>query len=217
MQTPWEEHTEPEELANFVTHAAGLVLAGIGAMAVMWFALGDEDLLRGGSLLVYGLTLVLLYAASALYHGIRDEGLKHRLRLLDHSAVFLFIAGTYTPVALVGVGGAWGWAMFAAAWLLALGGILLKRRRLGELPVLGPVLYLAMGWLSVVAVGPMMRSLSAEALAWLAAGGVLYTAGVGFYAWKRLPYNHAIWHLFVLGGSAAHYLAVTRSVLPPGG
>lgn len=215
MQTPWTEHTEREERANFLTHAVGLAGAGLAGLTVMWVALGDDDPLRSGSLLVYGLTLVLLYGASALYHGISDERLKPMLRMLDHSAVFLFIAGSYTPVALVGVGGTWGWSMFGAAWILALAGVVLKKHKLGEIPVLGPVLYLAMGWLALVAIGPMIAALSPEVVGWLLAGGGLYTAGVGFYAWKGLPYNHAIWHLFVIGGTAAHFVAIVQSAFPP--
>jgi len=220
------ERSAREELANVLTHGAGLAASAVAAPVLLLLALRTGDPLRAVAAAVYGASLVALYAASTLYHGAdwmrrggrglrEDAGPDRRtLRLLDHAAIFLLIAGTYTPVALVGLGGTWGWSLFLAAWGLAAVGIVAKVKYLGRFPVLGPVFYLFMGWIGVLALPPLQEALSSTALALLAAGGVAYTAGVIFYAWKRLPYGHAIWHLFVLAGSASHFGAVTLSVVP---
>ena len=164
---------------------------------------------------VYGATLVALYAASTLYHALKGTGARSVLRVLDHCAIYLLIAGTYTPITLVGLRGGWGWALFGIAWGLAAAGIVFKILATKRFSVLSTAAYVLMGWLCIIAVKPMLILLSPGALALLALGGVLYTAGIVFYISKRVPYSHAVWHLFVVAGSACHYLAIALYVLVP--
>jgi hemolysin III len=200
-----------EELANSLTHGVGALLALAGAAVLVASTLhGSIQQLVGCA--VFGASLVLLYATSALYHSVRRPLLKSRLRVLDHSAIFLLIAGTYTPFTLVSLAGPWGWSLFGVVWGLAVAGIVLRltlRRRPTALFV---GLYLAMGWCVVVAAKPLAAAVAVSGLALLAAGGLAYSAGVVFYVSPRLPYHHAIWHGFVLTGSACHYFAVLLHV-----
>jgi len=165
---------------------------------------------------IFATTLVLLYLASTLYHGFRSPHIKHRMRVFDHSAIFLLIAGTYTPFVLVNLRGPWGWSLFGVTWGIALLGIslgtTLQRRR-----VLAVVLYNVMGWVALVAIKPLFATVAPMGLILLLIGGLAYTLGVGFYAWRRLPHHHAIWHVFVLLGSTAHYFAVLHYVIPARG
>lgn len=205
-----------EELANTITHGIGLALSIAGFVVLLVLAA-----LRGSprhivSCAIYGATLVCLYAASTLYHGIPSPRRKRALRVFDHCAIYLFIAGTYTPFLLVNLRGGWGWSLLGIVWGLAMAGIVFKFRFVDHFPFLSTVVYLLMGWLAVIALKPLLASVPASGLLWLLAGGMLYTLGVVFYAWKRLPYNHLIWHLFVLAGSTCHYFAVLYSVIPPG-
>ncbi|MGE5112545.1 MAG: PAQR family membrane homeostasis protein TrhA, partial [Acidobacteriaceae bacterium] len=165
---------------------------------------------------VYGMTLIALYTASTMYHAVRHPPAKRVLRILDHSAIYVFIAGTYTPFTLVNLRGAWGWTLFGLVWALALFGIAWKAVRVERHEVISTILYIAMGWLVVMAARPLSRAIPIGGLAWLLAGGFAYTLGVAFFAASRLRFNHAMWHLFVLGGSACHYVAVMRYVLPHG-
>jgi hemolysin III len=202
-----------EEIANSVTHGAGL-LASVAALAllVVWAAAtGDPWRITAAS--VYGATLVLLYAASTLYHALPGPRLKGVLQRLDHAAIYLLIAGTYTPFVLVTLRGGWGWSLFGVVWGLAILGVVLKSIFGVRLPVLSTVVYVVMGWLVVIAAAPLGAALPAGGMWWLVAGGVLYTAGVVFFAWERLRYSHAVWHLFVLAGSAAHFCAVAQYAL----
>jgi hemolysin III len=166
---------------------------------------------------VYGSSLILLYTASTLYHSVRGEAAKRRLRTCDHIAIYLLIAGTYTPFTLVALPGAWGWALFATIWSLALLGSALELGLLGHRRGLAVLLYVAMGWVGMVAFKPLLEHLQAGGMALLVAGGVAYTLGVPFYLWRRLPYHHTVWHCFVLAGSVLHFLAVLLYVLPGGG
>ncbi len=204
-----------EELANSLTHGAGLMLSIAGFMVLLVLAAVRGSAWRIVSCAVYGSTLICLYTASTLYHGIRSRRLKRVLKICDHSAIYLLIAGTYTPFLLVNLRGSWGWSLFAVIWGLAMAGILFKVWFVEHFPVLSTVVYLLMGWLALVAVKPMLLSVPQSGVLWLLAGGVLYTVGVVFYAWKKIPYNHAIWHGFVLAGSTCHYFAVLCSVIPP--
>ena len=199
-----------EEGANSVTHAVGAVLAvaGLVVLAVSASRHGTARSIVG--CVVFGAALVFLYSASTLYHSVGPghPRAKAVLRVLDHSAIFLLIAGTYTPFTLVSLRGPWGWSLFGVVWSLALAGIALRlvlRRRPTTLFV---ALYLAMGWCALVAVKPLLAALVPGGIALLAAGGVAYSMGVVFYAWRSLPYAHAIWHGFVLAGSAFHFAAV---------
>jgi len=164
---------------------------------------------------IYGGTLVCLYAASTLYHGIPSARLKRALKIFDHCSIYLLIAGTYTPFLLVNLRGPWGWSLFGVIWGIALAGIFFKFWFVDHFQILSATVYLLMGWLAVIAVRPILQLVPTTGLAWLAAGGLFYTVGVFFFAWKRIPYNHVIWHVFVLGGSTCHYLAVLYAVVLP--
>jgi hemolysin III len=204
-----------EELASSLTHGVGLVLSIAGFATLLSLAAMRGSAWRIVSCAIYGSTLLCLYAASTCYHSIRSRRFKRILKVCDHSAIYLLIAGTYTPFLLVNLRGGWGWSLFAVIWGLAMAGVLLKVWFVEHASVLSTAVYLVMGWLALVAVKPMLARVPTSALVWLLAGGVLYTVGVVFYAWKKLPYNHAIWHGFVLAGSACHYVAVLCSVILP--
>jgi hemolysin III len=204
-----------EELANSLTHGVGLALSIAGFLVLVILAAMRGSAWRIVSCAVYGSTLICLYTASTLYHSTRSRRLKRILKVCDHSAIYLLIAGTYTPFLLVNLRGSWGWSLFAVIWGLAMAGILFKVWFVEHFSVLSTVVYLLMGWLALVAVKPMLLSVPHSGLLWLLVGGVLYTVGVVFYAWKKIPYNHAIWHGFVLVGSTCHYFAVLCSVILP--
>ncbi len=203
-----------EEVAHTLTHGVGLVLsiAGLVILVAAAHLRGDVWHVIGCS--VFGVTLVMLYAASTFYHGVRSQPVKRVLQRLDHAAIFLLIAGTYTPFTLVSLRGDWGWALLALVWGLALLGIILEAVPSRPVRGLSLTLYLGMGWLAVIAVGPLLRSLDWDGVVLLIVGGLIYTLGVLFYAWSRLPYNHAVWHLFVLAGSACHFSCVFGYVIP---
>ncbi|MEO8459376.1 MAG: hemolysin III family protein [Dokdonella sp.] len=202
-----------EEIASSLTHGLGIVLS-IAALAILAaVATISGDIWRIVSVCIYGATLILLFTASTLYHGIPNIGAKPVLRILDHSAIFLLIAGSYTPYALVTLRGPWGWSLFTIVWGLALFGIaleILRIRRRGMIVAL----YLGIGWVGVLAIGPLIHKLPPVGLALLFGGGLCYTLGVPFYVWKKLPFNHALWHLFVLAGSVLQFFAVLLYVLP---
>ncbi len=200
-----------EEIANSITHGAGL-LASIAALPILVLtAVGQRDpwQLVGGA--IFGTTLVLLYFTSTLYHALPDCNAKRVMRVLDHSAIYLLIAGTYTPFTLGVLRGPWGWSLLGTIWALALSGVLAKWLLRFRFPRLSTALYIAMGWLVVIAIRPLVTSISPAGLAWLVAGGLCYTGGVAFYATDtRLRYGHALWHLFVIAGSVCHFVAVLR-------
>jgi hemolysin III len=208
-------YTAREEAANVATHAAGLVASIVGVVVLVYLGVVRGEVLHVASAGLYGATLVALYAASTLYHAFREPGVKRVLRVLDHCAIYLLIAGTYTPFVLVGLGGGWGWALFGVVWAMAAAGIVFKVFATGRFAVASTAAYVAMGWLGVVAIGPLVRSLPGAALAWLLAGGVAYTAGTFFYH-RKIPYSHALWHVFVLAGSVCHFVAIGLYVLVPG-
>ena len=201
-----------EELAHSLTHGVGWI-ASIGGLVVLVVATARQgDPWRIVACSVYAATLVLLYGASTLYHALSGTRARHVFQVLDHSAIFLLIAGTYTPFALVNLRGPWGWTIFGVVWGLAVAGITLKACFGPRWPILSTAIYVAMGWTVVVAVKPLLLHVPPGAIAWLVAGGFAYTGGVAFYAWGRLRYSHAVWHLFVLAGSVCHYIAVLRYV-----
>ena len=204
-----------EELANVITHGVGLALsiAGLVVLLILAAMHGGPRLIV--SCAIYGSTLVCLYAASTLYHGIPSPRRKRALRIFDHSAIYLLIAGTYTPFLLVNLRGGWGWSLFGIVWGLAMAGILFKFLFVDRFSFFSTLLYLLMGWLVLIALKPLLASVPSTGLRWLFAGGLLYSLGVVFYAWKNLPFNHVIWHLFVLAASTCHYLAVLYSVILP--
>lgn len=197
-----------EELANTLTHGVAL-LASVGGTAVLIvMAALSGDVWRIVSTAVFGTTLVTLYAASTLYHQAKSSRVKARLKVIDHCAIYLFIAGSYTPFTLVGLRGEWGWSLFGVVWGLAVAGIIFKLFFTGRFRLLSTGIYVGMGWLALLAIGPMVRHLSPSTLGWLVAGGVVYTLGTWFYHNRRLPFAHAIWHLFVVAGSVCHAIAV---------
>lgn len=202
-----------EEVLNAFTHGVGaFASAAAGAVLITLAALwGDGWQL--GSAIVFVVTLLLLYTASTLYHAARHEKLKARLKVLDHCAIFLLIAGTYTPFTLLGLRDGWGWSLFALIWVLAVLGVVFKLFFTGRFPRLSTMMYVAMGWIVLIAIEPMRQELSSATLFWLIIGGVTYTLGTLFYHRDSLPYAHAIWHLFVLAGSAFHFVAVSTQVL----
>lgn len=201
--------TQREEIVNALTHALGaaLSIAGLSVLVVMaWL---QAEPWRIVTFSIYGASLVLLYLASTCYHLAPAGGrAKTVLHALDHCAIYLLIAGTYTPFALVSLGGAWGWSLFGALWGLAMIGVLVKTCLPTRSSILSTVTYVAMGWAGIVVAGPIARALPFECIAWVLVGGAAYTLGVFFFLAGRLPFNHAIWHLFVLAGSACHFLAV---------
>ena len=203
-----------EEIANSVTHGVGIVLSVAGLAVLTAFASVFGTAWHIVSCSIYGVTQILLYTASTLYHGIPSPRAKAVLRVLDHAAIFLLIAGTYTPFALVNLGGALGWIIFGVVWGLAITGIALQAVLIRHRAILTVIPYVAMGWLAVFAVKPMVESIPPGGLALLTAGGLCYTLGCAFYVWRRLPYHHAIWHVFVMAGSALHFFAVFFYVIP---
>jgi hemolysin III len=195
-----------EEVANSVTHAVGIVLSVVGTLALQ--AAVSGGVVARLAALVFGLSLIILYTTSTLYHAVSKASIKGVLRVLDHAAIYVLIAGTYTPVALVGIRGRWGLALVVTVWLLTVVGVVTAAISLRRFRVLSMVLYLTMGWL-VVAAGPeVVSSLDPAEIALLAGGGICYTGGLGFYGWRRLPFGHAVWHGFVLAGSLLHFIAV---------
>lgn len=205
-----------EELANSVTHGVGVVLAAIGMVVLVVLALLYGDGWRMVSFTIYGASLVFLYLASTLYHSVQRPRLKRVFRLLDHTAVYIFIAGTYTPFLMVSLRGPVGWTFLAIVWGMALLGIAFKTLFIGRFEKWATLGYLGMGWMCLLAFRQMMDALPAWGLAGIIGGGLFYTFGVIFFAWERIPYNHAIWHLFVLGGSTVHFFTILLFVLPLG-
>lgn len=197
-----------EEIANSVSHGVGLVAALAATPFLIAHAArsGSAAFIVGAS--VFSATMVLLYLASTLYHALPRGKAKRVFQVIEHSAIFLLIAGTYTPFTLGVLRGAWGWTLFALVWGLAAIGVLMRVVGGVRHPAFPLILYLAMGWLIVVAIRPLWLRLPPSGLVWLLLGGVAYTAGVAFYAAKRLRYAHFIWHLFVLAGTTCHFIAV---------
>lgn len=203
-----------EELANSLTHGVGALLAIGGLAWLVTLAAIRGDTWHVVACSVYGAAMVVLYTASTLYHAIPSPRVKRALRVFDHASIYLLIAGTYTPFTLVSLRGPWGWSLFGTVWGLAVAGIVLALAFPGRLRALSLVLYVAMGWVVVVAVKPLLAALPTGGLVLLLLGGLAYTGGLAFYAWRRLPYGHAVWHLFVLAGTVLHFLAVLLYVVP---
>jgi len=210
-------NTDIDELLNCITHGVGLALSvtGFAVLLVLAIVRGNAWQITGCT--VYGASLVFLYAASTLYHSLRSPRARHVLKVLDHSAIYLLIAGTYTPFTLVNLRGFWGWLLFGVVWSICLIGVLFKVFFVNRLVVVSTILYVLMGWVCVIAIKPLLTLVPTGGIAWLLAGGLFYTGGVFFFANKRVPFSHAIWHVFVLAGSVCHYFAVVFYVLPARG
>jgi hemolysin III len=203
-----------EEIANSITHGIGLLLSLAGLVILVSVAATHGSVWHIVSSTIFGATLITMYMTSTLYHCVTAPRAKEALRLLDHVAIYLLIAGTYTPFLLVNLRGPWGWSVFTLVWGIALTGIILKVSPLGHKRGLSLTLYLVLGWIILIAIKPLLTALDPAGIRLLITGGIAYTGGLIFYGWKRLPYNHAIWHLFVLAGSAFHFFAVLLYVLP---
>ncbi|MET0231173.1 MAG: hemolysin III family protein [Rhodanobacteraceae bacterium] len=212
-ETAPSSYSATEEIASSVIHGIGIVLSIAGLAVLAAHAAPSGDVRHIASVGVYGSTLILLYTASTLYHGVPIERAKPLLRQLDHAAIFLLIAGTYTPFTLITLEGAWGWSLFAIVWTLALTGVWMVVKRIEKRGVT-VALYVGLGWIGLIAIGPLVRNLPAGGLWLLFGGGVCYTLGVPFYLSRRLRFNHALWHVFVLAGSILQFFAVLFYVLP---
>ncbi len=208
------QYTLGEEIAHCITHGAGALLAIAGLAVLTAFASLRGNAWHIVSVSIYGGTLVLLFTTSTLYHGITSPHAKAVLRHLDHASIFLLIAGTYTPFALVNLRGPWGWTILAVIWTLAVAGVLMQTHLIRRAKWVNALLYVLMGWLVVVAIKPLVVAVETGGLVLLVAGGLAYTLGTAFYVWKRLKFHHAIWHGFVLLGSVLHFFAVLFYVIP---
>lgn len=203
-----------DELASALTHGVGAAAALAGGAVLVTLAAIHGDGWQLTAAIVFGISLLLLYLASTLYHAVRHPIARGRLKVFDHCAIYLLIAGTYTPFTLVGLRGIWGWSLFAAIWTLALAGVVFKLFHTGRFKRLSTLIYVAMGWLVIVAIKPVMDALDGWTLGWLLAGGLFYTLGTYYYHRESVRYSHAIWHLFCIAGSLCHYVAVMAQVVP---
>lgn len=203
-----------EEIANAITHGVGALASAAAGAVLVTLATLHGTRMQLISAVVFSISLILLYTASTLYHAIPSLAVKRRLKVFDHCAIYMLIAGTYTPFALIGLRGTVGWWLFGVAWGLASIGIVFKLFFTGRYKLFSTLVYIGMGWMAVFAIQPMLTNIPLSALGWLLAGGVAYTAGTVFYHNEKLRYSHAVWHLFVLAGSACHFIAVISQVVP---
>jgi hemolysin III len=208
MENTKAAYTPAEELVNAISHGLGLLLSIPGLVLLVVYAGLYGTVWHIVSFSIYGTSLVLLYLASTLYHSVKNEALKKKLNVFDHSAIYLLIAGTYTPFLLIVLRGAWGWSLFGVVWGIALVGIAIKILVKGRLKIVSATTYVLMGWIVVIAIKPLINNLETAGLWWLFAGGFSYTIGAVFYVMKKIPHHHGIFHVFVLGGSFAHWWAV---------
>lgn len=206
-------HSRGEERASMITHGIATLLAVAALVVMLVIAGGDPAKMVSAAL--FGSTLVLLYLSSTVYHSFHSPRIKSFLQVLDHAGIYLLIAGSYTPLTLVTLRGPWGWTLLGIIWFLAIVGVVLKAVIRGNREAWwSTALYVLMGWLIVIAAPKLVHELSLPGLAWLVAGGLCYTGGVVFFLWESLPYNHAIWHAFVMAGSACHVVTTAAYVLP---
>jgi hemolysin III len=209
------KHYSPaEEKTNIISHALGLVLSMVALVLMVIRASQNGNMLQLVSVSIFGASLIALYAASTFYHSAREASLRTRLRIIDHATIYVLIAGTYTPLTLIALGGPVGWVIFSVAWAMAFTGISLKVFFTGKFDLVSTMMYIFMGWIIVFAIKPLMDNMSSEGLFWLFAGGVAYTTGAIIYSIRKIPFNHAIFHLFVLLGSFCHFVSVYFYVLP---
>ena len=201
-------YSEKEERLNVISHGLGLFLSAIALPFLILKSLSFTGFWKPISLIIYGLSMIILYAASTFYHAAKNSKLRRKLNILDHAAIYVLIAGSYSPFCLIGLDSNLGWYMFIFVWLFALTGIILKLFFTGKFEKISTAMYLLMGWQVMFFIKPLMSSISAENFQFLVAGGVLYSVGAILYSIKKIPYNHAIFHLFVLLGSLCHFLAI---------
>jgi len=202
------QETSKEEIANSISHGIGVLLSIAGLVLLIVLAARSGSGWQVVSFSIFGGTLILLYLASTLYHSLPMPRVKHALKIIDHSAIFLLIAGTYTPFMLVNLRGPWGWSLLGIIWALAILGILMKIIYISKFRKISVAFYVFMGWLAIIAFKEIIAHVPPLSLTFLILGGFSYTIGLVFYAWRKLPYHHVVWHIFVIGGSTFHYLAV---------
>jgi len=211
------QHYKSTQIANVASPALGFILSIPGLITLLLHARSEGNSVHLLTFSIYGLSLVISYAVFTLYHIFKFNARWGKIfRILDHATIFLLIAGTYTPFSLVFLRGNWGWTLFVTVWGIAIMGVIFKIFYIERFKILGPLIYLAMGWLIVFAIKPAIELIPASGLLLLLAGGLFYSFGLIFYAWKRLRFHHAIWHLFVLAGSACHYIAVYSHIIEVG-
>ncbi|MBS4194427.1 PAQR family membrane homeostasis protein TrhA [Lederbergia citri] len=206
--TDGETYNWKEELANAITHGIGFLLSIPALVVLIVSAANNGGALQVVSFTIFGVTMLLLYLFSTMLHSFKPSKVKNVFAILDHSAIYLLIAGTYTPLVLISLNGALGWTLFGIVWGLAVAGITLKCFLINKFRIISTIFYLAMGWLVIIAIKPLYLSLSGAGFALLLTGGILYSVGAIFYIWRNLPYSHAIWHLFVIAGSAFMYFCI---------
>ncbi|MEF8837822.1 MAG: hemolysin III family protein, partial [Candidatus Bipolaricaulota bacterium] len=204
-----------EEIANSITHGIGTLLSIAGLVGLLYLSVPSSGIWRIVSSIVYGTALILCYASSTLYHALSSPKAKKIFSILDHNAIFLLIAGTYTPFLLVSLRGNWGWGLLITIWSMALLGIIYESFFINEYPKVTTSIYIGMGWVSIIALGKLYSAIGLLGIGLLILGGIIYTTGIWFYSNKRIPYNHAIWHLFVLVGATCHYIPILLYVIPP--
>ncbi len=197
-----------QEIANSITHGIGSILSIIGFIILIFIVINKGDVWYIISFTIYGTTLVFLYLCSTIYHGLSDRKRKYIFQVLDHIAIYLLIAGSYTPLTLISLRGPWGWTILGIVWLIALIGILMKVFFFTKTQVISTILYIIMGWLIIIAIKPLLESIPWGMFFWIVAGGLSYSLGIIFYLARKIPYHHTIWHLFVMGGSIAHFLGI---------
>ena len=203
-----KHYSQLEEKLNISSHALGLILSVAALVLLVIRATQHGDAFHIVSFSVFGASLIVLYAASVVYHSVQEPKVRSRLRIFDHSSIYILIAGSYTPYALVTLNGVIGWILFGVAWSIALSGVILKLFFTGKYNLLSTMMYVAMGWMVIFAIKPLVNNLSADGLFWLVAGGLAYTVGAILYSIKKIKFNHAIFHVFVLIGSLCHFVSV---------
>ncbi|MFV8226559.1 PAQR family membrane homeostasis protein TrhA [Christiangramia aquimixticola] len=207
-------YPEKEEKLNILTHGLGLALSVIAMVLLVIKAVRLGDSMHLLSFSIFGASMILLYAASTFYHSASTHQLRKRLNILDHAAIYVLIAGTYTPFALVTLRGTTGWVIFWVVWAMALAGVILKLFYTGKFKLLSTIMYVVMGWIIIFAIGPLMDNLSNDGIFWLIAGGISYTLGAILFMLHRIPYNHGIFHIFVLLGTFSHFMVIYFHILP---
>mgnify|MGYP000978284249 CR=1 FL=1 len=211
-KSPITYYPHKEEVLNVITHFLGFVLSVAALALLVTFASIYGTVWHIVSFSIFGSTMVVLYLASTLYHSARRKTLRQKLNVFDHSAIYLLIAGTYTPFMIDELRGGWGWSLFGVIWGLAVVGIIVKLFWTGRFQLISTLVYVAMGWLVLIAIKPMVAELSSTTLIWLVAGGVAYTVGTPFFHRDQMRHSHAIWHLFVIAGTACHAVAVASII-----
>jgi hemolysin III len=209
-----KHYSQLEENINIASHAIGLIFSVIASVLLFMHANQNGNIRNTLSVAIFGISLIILYAASTFYHSAKKPALRSRLRVIDHAAIYLLIAGTYTPFTLVTLNGTIGWTIFSASWSMALVGITLKIFFTGKYKLFSTLMYIFMGWIIIFAIKPLVNNLASAGLFWLITGGMAYTTGAILYSIKKIKFNHAIFHIFVLVGSGCHFVSVFFYVLP---